>query len=51
MVKITFKYKDKYTYGKWAEQSCLVRNTQEAIELYGLDKSDVEYKIIKEEEV
>lgn len=51
MVKITFKYKDVYSHGKWNTQSCVVGSVSECIRIYGLDEPDVEYEIISVEKV
>lgn len=45
MVEVTFKYRDKYCAPNWNTQSCIVRNVQECIKLYGLGV-DCEYEII-----
>lgn len=46
MVNIEFEYKDAYTFGKYQKQSCTVRNLEECIKIYGLDRDDVEYHIL-----
>ena len=52
MLRIKFKYQDRYTKpGEWSEQECVVSSLAECKELYGLDQPDVEYEIIKIEEV
>lgn len=52
MLHIRFKYKDKLTEsGQWSEQECIAESVKECIKFYGLDQSDVEYKIISIEEV
>ena len=48
--EIVFEYKDAYTNGKWAQQSCVVGSVKECKELYGLGK-DCEYRIISVKEV
>ena len=50
MVKIVFEYKDRYTNGKWNEQSCTVSSVEEAKRIYGLGV-DCEYRIISVEKV
>ena len=50
MLKIKFKYMDKYSNGKWNEQECIMRSVKECIEWYGLGV-DCEYQIISVEEV
>lgn len=50
MKKITFEFKDEYTFGKWKEQSCVVSSVQDCIEIYGL-RIDCEYRILKVEEI
>ena len=49
MVKVTFKYRDALSNGKWNEQSCVVSSVQECINIYGLG-IDCEYEIISVEE-
>lgn len=50
MVNIEFEYKDKYTNGKWNQQSCTVSSVEERIKIHGLGV-DCEYRIIKIEEL
>lgn len=50
MLHIKFKYKDKYTNGKWNTQECTCSSVQECIKFYGLG-IDCEYEIISIEEV
>lgn len=50
MLKIKFKYMDKYSNGKWNEQECIMRSVRECIEWYGLGR-DCEYQIISVEEI
>lgn len=50
MLRIEFEYKDKYTNGKWNQQSCVVGSIEECKRLYGLGV-DCDYRIIKVEEV
>ena len=50
MVKIKFKYMDKYSHGKWNEQECIVDSVEECKRIYGLG-IDCEYKIISVKEV
>lgn len=50
MVKVEFEYRDAYTNGQWAKQSCIVSSVAECKELYGLGV-DCEYRIINVEEV
>ena len=49
MVNIEFEYRDKYTNGKWNQQSCTVSSVEEAKRIYGLGV-DCEYRITKVEE-
>jgi hypothetical protein len=48
MVKITFKYKDAYSHGKWNTQTCVVGSVSECIRIYGLGV-DCDYKILSVE--
>lgn len=48
MLQITFRYKDKYSKGRWLTQVCVMSSVQECIQWYGLG-IDCEYKIIKVE--
>lgn len=50
MLKITFKYRDNYSNGKWNNQTCVVNSVKECKEIYGLG-IDCEYKIISIEEI
>ncbi len=50
MYMIKFKYKDAYTNGEWRDQMCIVSSVAKCIEIYGLDRGDVEYQIISIEE-
>lgn len=50
MLKITFKYKDRLSCGKWNRQTCVMHSIEECKRIYGLGV-DCEYRIIKVEEV
>lgn len=50
MLKITFKYRDNYSNGKWNNQTCIVNSVKECKEFYGLG-IDCEYEIISIEEI
>lgn len=50
MLKIKFIYKDKYTNGRWNEQSCIVSSVEECKRIYGLGV-DCEYKIVSVEKI
>lgn len=50
MVRVVFKYKDEYTFGKWETQECVVNSVQECKKIYGLG-IDCEYRILLVEEV
>lgn len=45
MLKITFRYKDKYSLEKWNTQSCIVSSVEECKKIYGLGV-DCEYEIV-----
>lgn len=45
MYDIMFKYRDKYTNGKWNTQTCTCESVAKCIEFYGLGK-DCEYEIV-----
>lgn len=45
MLQITFEYKDKYTHGRWAKQTCTVPSLDDCKKLYGLGV-DCEYHIL-----
>ena len=45
MFEIKFRYKDNYTHGEWAEQTCYVSSVEECKRIYGLG-IDCEYEII-----
>lgn len=46
MKEITFKFKDYLTDDRWVTRKCQVSSLDECIRIYGLNESDVEYKII-----
>lgn len=52
MLRIKFRYIDKYTNGKWAEQECYCNSVKECIEIYGLesDPTCYQYEILEVEE-
>ena len=50
MVEVTFKYRDKYTNGRWNTQSCVVSSIEECKRIYGLGV-DCDYKIISVDKV
>lgn len=47
---IKFKYKDRFTSGRWAEQECICSSVSECKEIYGLGV-DCEYEILSVEPV
>ena len=52
MLKIKFRYKDKYTgWDRWANQECTMRSVEECEEFYGLGVDTYDYEIISVEEV
>ena len=50
MLKIKFIYKDKYTNGRWNEQSWIVSSVEECKRIYGLGV-DCEYEIVSVEKI
>ena len=48
MLKIKFRYKDKYSNWEWREQMCIVPSVEECIKIYGLGV-DCEYEILSVE--
>ena len=50
MVKVVFEYMDRFTYGEWRKQTCIVESVEECKEIYGLG-IDCDYRIISVEEV
>lgn len=50
MLRIKFKYCDKWSKGRWLEQECTMRSVEECIKFYGLGV-DCEYEIISVEEI
>ena len=50
MKKFKFKYKDAYTKGEWHTTIGVCRSLNELIRFYGLDKDDVEWELISEED-
>lgn len=45
MKHIVFKYKDRFTNGKWNTQTCTMHSVSECIRVYGLGV-DCEYEIV-----
>lgn len=45
MLDIVFEYRDRYTNGKWNQQSCRVSSVEECKRIYGLGV-DCEYRFI-----
>ena len=50
MVKVVFEYMDRFTYGEWRKQRCIVESVEKCKEIYGLG-IDCDYRIISVEEV
>ena len=50
MVRVVFEYMDRYTYGEWNRQRCVVESVEKCKEIYGLG-IDCDYRIISVEEV
>jgi hypothetical protein len=50
MVKIKFKYRDRYSNWQWREQECTVTSVEACIQIYGLGK-DCDYEIISVEKI
>jgi hypothetical protein len=50
MLRIRFKYRDKYCFPKWNEQECIMSSVEECKRIYGLGV-DCEYEIISVEEI
>ena len=50
MVTVVFEYMDRYTYGEWRKQKCIVESVEECKKIYGLG-IDCDYRIISVEEV
>ena len=48
MLKIKFRYKDKYSNWEWRNQMCIVPSVEECIKIYGLGV-DCEYEILSVE--
>lgn len=51
MKEITFEYRDAYSHGAWRKQKCRVRSVSECIKIYGLNESDVEYRIVEVKDI
>ena len=52
MVKVTFKYRDRFNRPNWSTQSCVVDSVNECKMIYGLGiDPDCEYEIISVEDV
>lgn len=50
MLRISFRYRDDYSYPNWNDQECICNSVKECKEWYGLG-IDCEYEIISIEEV
>lgn len=50
MKEIEFEYRDAYSHGEWARQSCIVESVSECKRIYGLGV-DCEYRILSVKEV
>jgi hypothetical protein len=48
MLKITFRYRDKYSGWEWREQTCVVNSVAECKRIYGLGV-DCDYQIVRVE--
>lgn len=52
LVEIEFEYQDAYSSsGTWSRQSCVVRDVEECIKIYGLREPGVRYRIVSVKEV
>ena len=51
MVHIEFEYRDEMSRWTWRKQSCTVSSVEECKRIYGLDRGDVDYRIVKVQEV
>jgi hypothetical protein len=51
MFHIKFKYADALSGWQWREQECNVSSIDSCIKIYGLDKDDVKYEILKIEKI
>ena len=53
MLKITFRYIDKYSNGEWKKQTCIVNSIRACKEIYGLgtDPDLYDYQIITVENI
>lgn len=46
MRSLRFQYKDQYTLGRWSTLNCEAKSLKDAIEFYGLDRDECEYKLV-----
>lgn len=46
MKRIKFRFKDKYTDGKWKNQECSVESLEECVRIYGLNNPDVDWELV-----
>lgn len=52
MLHIKFRYREPATKDEtWSEQECVASSLKECKEFYGLDQPDVEYEIVRVEDV
>lgn len=50
MKRIVFEYMDKFTYGEWNRQECIMSSVEQCIKVYGLGV-DCQYRIISVEDI
>lgn len=50
MLRIKFKYRDKYSNWEWRNQECIMSSVNECIKMYGLGDG-CDYEILSVEEV
>lgn len=51
MLRIKFRYHDRYTKGEWNYGECEMSSVKECIEFYGLNVDCDKYEILAVEEV
>lgn len=51
MLSIKFRYKDRFTHGHWAYQSCEMESVEDCIRFYGLKDGCEDYEILETKKI
>lgn len=47
MYRIKFRYKDRFTHGRWSYQECTMESVEKCIDFYGLKVDCDDYEILE----